>query len=50
MKILYTWEGLSSEKSFCVSFGDVLGTLASFSHSLYPEYIHTQNLNKMSIW
>lgn len=26
------------------------GTLASFSHSLYPEYIHTQNLNKMSIW
>ena len=50
MNILYTWEGLSSEKSFCASFGDVLGTLASFSHSLYPEYIHTQNLNKMSIW
>lgn len=50
MNILYTWEGLSSEKSLCASFGDVLGTLASFSHSLYPEYIHTQNLNKMSIW
>jgi hypothetical protein len=50
MNILYTWESLSSEKSFCASFGDVLGTLESFSHSVYPEYIHTQNLNKMSIW
>jgi hypothetical protein len=50
MNILYTWEGLSSEKSFCARFGDVLGTLASFSHSLYSEYIHKQNLNKISIW
>jgi hypothetical protein len=49
MNTLYTWEGFSSEKSFCASFRDVLGTLASFFHSLYPEYIHTQNLNKISI-
>lgn len=49
MNILYTWERLSSEKSFCASFRDFPGTLASFSHSLLPEYIHTQNLNKISI-